>query len=107
MRALEILDREPERLQRLHANAAKMRDGLRQLGYQVMASPTAIIPIMIGDTAAAIRLSERLLERGIFVVGFGFPVVPEGQARLRVQMSAEHTDAQISRTLDAFASLRS
>ena len=61
---------------------------------------------MIGDTATAIRMSERLLAMGVFVVGFGFPVVPEGHARLRVQMSSEHTDAQIERTLDAFDRLR-
>ena len=61
---------------------------------------------MIGDTAEAIRLSNRLLELGVFVVGFGFPVVPEGAARLRVQMSAAHTDRQIDRTLEAFATLR-
>ena len=66
---------------------------------------TGIIPIMIGDTAQAIRLSDRLLDMGIFVVGFGFPVVPEGAARLRVQMSSEHSAAQIERTLDAFQTL--
>ena len=106
MKALEILEREPERVTRLHENVAKMRSGLRSLGYDVMESPTGIIPIMIGDTAAAIRMSDRLLELGIFVVGFGFPVVPEGHARLRVQMSAAHTDAQIERSLDAFEKVR-
>jgi glycine C-acetyltransferase len=84
-----------------------MRKGLAGLGYEVMDSPTAIIPIMIGETAEAIRMSDRLLEMGIFVVGFGFPVVPEGHARLRVQMSAAHTDAHIDRALDAFAALKS
>lgn len=78
-----------------------MRQGLRE----VVDSPTGIIPIMIGDTAEAIRLSDRLLELGVFEVGFGFPVVPEGAARLRVQMSAAYTDAQIDRTLEAFATL--
>jgi glycine C-acetyltransferase len=106
LKALEILEREPERVARLHDNVTAMRAGLRTLGYEVMDSPTGIIPIMIGDTAAAIRLSGRLLEMGIFVVGFGFPVVPEGQARLRVQMSAAHTDAQIERSLEAFGRLR-
>jgi glycine C-acetyltransferase len=71
-----------------------------------MDSPTGIIPIMVGATADAIRLSDKLLEKGIFVVGFGFPVVPEGHARLRVQMSAAHTDAQIERSLNAFDQLR-
>ena len=62
---------------------------------------------MIGDTAEAMRLSERLLDMGVFVVGFGFPVVPEGTARLRVQMSAAHTDDHIDVALDAFRTLRS
>jgi len=107
LKALEILEQEPERVARLKDNVAKMRTGLTQLGYDVKESPTAIIPIMIGDTAEAIRLSKRLLDLGIFVVGFGFPVVPEGHARLRVQMSADHTDAHIERTLEAFSRLRS
>jgi glycine C-acetyltransferase len=106
LKALEILEREPERVERLHVNVAKMRAGLRSLGYDVMDSPTGIIPIMVGDTVDAIRLSDKLLEKGIFVVGFGFPVVAEGHARLRVQMSAAHTDAQIERGLDAFDQLR-
>jgi glycine C-acetyltransferase len=104
--ALHILEREPERVTRLHENVETMRGGLRSLGFEVMESPTGIIPIMIGDTAEAIRLSDRLLERGVFVVGFGFPVVPEGRARLRVQMSAAHTEVHIARTLEAFAELK-
>ncbi len=104
--ALEILEREPDRVARLHSNVTRMREGLGSLGYEVMDSPTGIIPIMIGDTAEAIRMSDRLLTMGVFVVGFGFPVVPEGQARLRVQMSAEHTSAHIERSLEAFAKLR-
>ena len=106
LKALEILEAEPERVARLHRNVATMREGLRSLGYEVVDAPSGIIPIMIGDTAEAIRMSERLLHAGVFVVGFGFPVVPEGRARLRVQMSAEHTSAQIRRTLDAFEGLR-
>jgi glycine C-acetyltransferase len=105
-KALEILEREPERVARLHANVERMRSGLRSLGYEALESPTAILPIIVGDTARAIRLSERLLEKGVFVIGFGFPVVPEGTARLRIQMSAAHTDAQIDRALEAFASLK-
>lgn len=104
-KALEILEREPQRVSRLHANVRRMRAGLRHLGFEVLDSPTAILPIIIGDTAAAIRMSERLLQLGVFVIGFGFPVVPEGAARLRVQMSAAHTDDQIDRALDAFRRL--
>ena len=105
-KALEILIQEPERVTRLHANVARMRTGLRNLGFSVLESPTGILPIIIGETAEAIRLSNRLLELGVFVIGFGFPVVPEGSARLRVQMSAAHTDEHIDRALTAFAALR-
>ena len=77
------------------------------LGYQVLQSPTAILPIIVGETAEAIRLSSRLLELGVFVIGFGFPVVPEGAARLRVQMSAAHTTPISDRALEAFAKLKS
>ena len=105
-KALEILEGEPDRLSRLRANTETMRDGLKALGYEVVDSPTAIIPIIIGDTAEALRLSDRLLADGIMVVGFGFPVVPEGTARLRVQMSAAHTAAHIEAALDAFARIR-
>jgi glycine C-acetyltransferase len=104
--ALDILEREPERVEQLHSNVKMMRDGLRAQGFDVIDSPTGIIPIMIGDTAEAIRMSDQLLELGIFVIGFGFPVVPEGQARLRVQMSASHTAAQIERALEAFDKVR-
>lgn len=107
IKAIEILQREPERVAQLHSRVDRMRSGLRSLDYEVMDSPSGIIPIMIGDTAAAMRLSAKLLEQGVFVVGFGFPVVPEGEARLRIQMSAAHTDEQIDRALDAFARLRS
>jgi glycine C-acetyltransferase len=105
-KALEILEREPDRVARLHANVQTMREGLAGLGYEVLPSPTAILPIIVGETAEAIRLSTRLLELGVFVTGFGFPVVPEGTARLRVQMSAAHTDAHIETALDAFQQLR-
>jgi glycine C-acetyltransferase len=105
-KALEVLEREPDRVARLHANVRTMREGLAGLGYEILPSPTAILPIIVGETAEAIRLSTRLLELGVFVTGFGFPVVPEGTARLRVQMSAAHTDAHIETALDAFRQLR-
>ena len=105
-KAIEVLEREPERVTRLHSNVDRMRTGLRDLGYEVLESPTAILPIIVGETAEAIRLSDRLLEMGLFVIGFGFPVVPEGTARLRIQMSAAHTDEHVDRALAAFKRLK-
>ncbi len=104
-KAIEIVEREPERVAKLHNNRDKIRDGLIKLGYDCTDSPTAIIPIIIGDTADAIAKSKRMLELGVFVIGFGFPVVPKNEARLRVQVSAALEDHHIEKVLDAFAKL--
>lgn len=104
-RAIEILQEQPQLVARLHENVRSMRDGLAHLGYECQQSPTAIIPIMIGDEAEAIRKSERLLQLGVMVIGFGYPVVPKGQARLRVQISAALEPGHLQRALDAFAEL--
>lgn len=103
--ALDVVDSEPEIVGRLHSNVQKIRDGLAERGFDCTPSPTAIIPIMIGDEAEAIKKSAKLFEMGVMVIGFGFPVVPKGEARLRVQVSAALTDAHIEQALDAFAKL--
>lgn len=89
-KAIEVLMREPQRVARLRANVAHARQAIRDAGFEVLESPTAICPIIVHDTAKAIAMSRRLLELGVFVIGFGFPVVPEGHARLRCQVSAAH-----------------
>ncbi|HEU5315504.1 MAG TPA: glycine C-acetyltransferase [Chloroflexota bacterium] len=105
--ALDVLEREPDRVRRLRENAAWFRAQLKQLGYKPLESESAIIPIIVGDTAVAIRLSKQLYDdHGVFVIGFGYPVVPEGTARLRVQLSAAHTREHLQRALDAFSALR-
>ncbi len=104
-RAIEVVEQDPSIVARLHANVKTIREGLKHLGFQCHPSPTAIIPIMIGDEAEAIKKSARLFELGVMVIGFGFPVVPKGQARLRVQVSAALSDDHIRRALDAFAKL--
>ncbi|MFM7116002.1 MAG: glycine C-acetyltransferase [Planctomycetota bacterium] len=104
-KAIEVVEKHPEIVQRLHQNVRTFRDGLKKLGFDCHESPTAIIPIMIGDEAEAIRKSKKLFEMGIMIIGFGFPVVPRGQARLRLQVSAALTDQHIQRALDAFAKL--
>jgi glycine C-acetyltransferase len=106
LKAVDILLHEPERVSRLHDNVTYFRTELKKLGYQPLESPSAIIPIIVGDTARAIRLSEKLYEAGVWVTGFGYPVVPEGSARLRVQISAAHTKEHLQRALAAFAALR-
>jgi glycine C-acetyltransferase len=104
-KAIEIVEREPQRVAKLHANVRRVREGLTKLGFHLHESPTAIIPIMIGDEAEAIAKSQRLMELGVMVIGFGFPVVPKGQARLRVQVSAALNDQHLEKALDAFARL--
>ncbi len=104
--ALEVLEREPELIERLHANTDYFRGRLVELGYDPLPGEGAIIPIIVGETADAIRLSERLLEEGVFVTGFGYPVVPKGTARLRIQMSAAFTVELLDRALAAFERIR-
>jgi glycine C-acetyltransferase len=104
-KALEILEREPERVRRLRDNTAYARRRVREAGFDVLDSPTAICPIIVHETARAIEMSRRLLELGVYVIGFGFPVVPEGHARLRVQISAAHERAHIDALVDALRRL--
>lgn len=103
--AIQLLQRDTVLMDRLRNNIERIRTGLADRGFECQDSPTAIIPIMIGDEAEAIRKSERLLEQGVWVVAFGFPVVPRGKARLRVQVSAALSDEHIEKVLDAFGSL--
>ena len=104
-KAIDVIENDPAIVTRLHANVKTIRDGLKKLGFECPPSPTAIIPIMIGDEAEAIKKSAALFEMGVMVIGFGFPVVPKGESRLRVQVSAALTDANIQQALDAFAKL--
>jgi glycine C-acetyltransferase len=102
LEAVRLLRREPELVRRLHEITARFRRQLREIGYSPLDGEGAIIPILVGETAFAIEMSQRLLDEGIFVTGFGFPVVPEGTARIRVQMSAALEDEHLERALEAF-----
>ena len=100
--AIEYLEAHPEMIQRLRENISYFRNGLLKMGYKPLEGESAIIPIIVGDTAFAIAISDKLLQRGVFVTGFGFPVVPEGTARIRVQISAKLTKEEMDRALAAF-----
>jgi glycine C-acetyltransferase len=100
--ALRVLDGRPELLDRLRRNVAYFRTGLVERGFNPLEGESAIIPVIVGETARAIELSERLLDHGVFVTGFGYPVVPEGTARVRIQVSAAHQPDHIDRALEAF-----
>lgn len=87
---------------RLYDNARRFRSGMEKLGFELAGADHPIIPVMLGDAALAERMAARLLEEGIYVIGFSFPVVPKGAARIRTQMSAAHTSADIDRAVEAF-----
>ena len=89
-------------LTRLHANATYFREQLRALGFQPLPGETAIVPVILGETAKAIEMSNLLLAEGVFVTGFGYPVVPQGHARVRCQLSAAHTRDDLDFALAAF-----
>jgi glycine C-acetyltransferase len=102
LEAIDYLDNHPELVEKLRANVAYFRDGLKKLGYKPLEGESAIVPIIVGETAFAISMSDKLLKRGIFVTGFGFPVVPEGTARIRTQLSAALTREEMDKALTAF-----
>ena len=100
--SIEYLESHPERVTTLRENASYFRDQLLGLGFRPLPGETPIIPVILGETAAAIRMSDLLLNEGVFVTGFGYPVVPQGQARVRCQISAAHTRADLDQALAAF-----
>jgi glycine C-acetyltransferase len=102
-RALGLLSERPELVERLRENTVLMRRGLTAAGLEPLDGESAIVPIIVGATPAAIEISGRLLERGVYVTGFGYPVVPEGTARVRIQVSAALSGDQIETAVAATA----
>ncbi|MGA7201482.1 MAG: glycine C-acetyltransferase [Candidatus Cybelea sp.] len=100
--AIEYLEAHPELVGKLRENTRYFRDALNRMGYKPLESESAIVPIIVGETAFAIAVSDKLLKAGVFVTGFGYPVVPEGTARIRVQISAALTKDEMDRALAAF-----
>lgn len=88
---------------RVHANGQRFRQAMQALGFSLVPGQHPIIPVMLGDAALAGRMADALLAQGIYVIGFSYPVVPKNQARIRTQMSAAHSTADIDRAIDAFA----
>ena len=99
---LDLLERNNELIKKLKRNSQYFRKGLSQLGFKLIPGEHAIIPVMLGDAVVAGRMAERLLTEGIYVVGFSFPVVPKGLARIRTQMSAAHELHHLDKALAAF-----
>jgi glycine C-acetyltransferase len=106
--ALDIVDSDEgaQLRARLDENTRRFRTAMRQSGFQVPDGIHPIVPVMLGDARLAARMAERLLDLGVYVIGFSYPVVPRDQARIRVQLSAAHTPGQIDRAAAAFAAAR-
>jgi glycine C-acetyltransferase len=103
LRVLDLLESSTELREKLFDNTRYFRAGLERAGFDLKPGEHPIIPVMIGDAALAGRMANRLLELGVYVIGFSFPVVPKGQARIRTQMSAALNRAQLDRALEAFS----
>jgi 7-keto-8-aminopelargonate synthetase-like enzyme len=104
--ALRVLAAEPERLVRLRGNAARLRGGLRGLGYDVGGSESCVVPVVLGDEERTLALARGLFDRGVLVSAVIHPAVARGQARLRLCATAAWTDADLDEALGAFAALR-
>ena len=100
--AVHFIEQHPERVQMLRDNARYFREQIIEAGFSPLPGETPIIPIIVGATSAAIQLSELLLDEGVFVTGFGFSVVPQGEARVRCQISATHTRDDLDEAIAAF-----
>ena len=103
--AIALLQSSTALRDRLEANTVRFRAGMTAAGFAIRPGDHPIVPIMLGDAKLAVDFARRLLEEGIYVIGFCYPVVPKGQARIRVQLSAAHSDAEVDRAIAAFAKI--
>jgi glycine C-acetyltransferase len=102
LKAVELIAESASLRDRLHANARQLRSALEAAGFRLKPGQHPILPVMLGDATLASQMADRLLDRGIYVIGFSYPVVPQGQARIRIQVSAAHTPEQLDRAARAF-----
>jgi glycine C-acetyltransferase len=103
--AINLLTESTDLRDRLEANTARFRSGIEQAGFSLRPGEHAIVPIMLGEAKLAATFAGKLLDEGIYVIGFSYPVVPKGEARIRVQLSAAHTDAEIDNAIAAFSKI--
>jgi glycine C-acetyltransferase len=106
LKVLDMLSQSTELRDRLERNTRFFREGLAQIGLRVLPGTHPICPVMIGDAALAVKMADAMLQKGVYVIGFSFPVVPKGEARIRTQISAAHTQAELELALDAFAAVK-
>jgi glycine C-acetyltransferase len=103
LKALDLIEQNPEPLRQLEQNSQYFREKMSALGFELAGQGHPIIPVMLGDAAKAVQLADNLLQQGIYVIAFSYPVVPKNQARIRVQLSAAHTQTQLDKAIAAFA----
>ncbi len=106
LRALALLSESTELRDRLHANTRFFRDGMEALGFRILPGEHPIVPVMLGEARVAAEMAERMLAKGVYVIGFSFPVVPQGKARVRTQISAAHTREDLERAIARFAEVK-
>jgi len=104
--AIDLIARSGELRERLMANTRRFRQGMTERGFTIVPGEHPIVPVMLGDAALAARMADALLDRGIYVIAFSYPVVPQGKARIRVQLSAVHTPDDIDQALQAFYAVK-
>lgn len=106
LRAIDLLSESTELRDRLERNTQFFRQQMATLGFEIVPGEHPIVPIMLGDAALAAKVSELMLERGVYVIGFSYPVVPQGKARIRTQISAAHTEDDLQFAVDSFAAVK-
>ncbi len=102
-KVFELVEKGDSLREKLQKNARFFREKMEKLGFQLLPGEHPIIPVMLGDAALASRFAKEMLEEGVYVIGFSFPVVPMGKARIRTQMSAAHTEQDLEKAINAFA----
>ncbi|MFW5660168.1 MAG: aminotransferase class I/II-fold pyridoxal phosphate-dependent enzyme, partial [Oceanicaulis sp.] len=102
LKALDMVEAGDDLRARLFDNAGRFRTGMTEAGFELLPGEHPIIPVMLGDAALSQKMADALMEEGVYVIGFFYPVVPKGKARIRTQMSAAHTPEQIDQAVDAF-----
>jgi glycine C-acetyltransferase len=106
LKVLELLTESTALRDRLESNTAFFREGMAKLGFTILPGTHPICPVMLGDAALATKVADAMLDQGVYVIGFSFPVVPKGKARIRTQISAAHTKEDLERAIQAFATVK-
>ena len=103
IKAIELLDGSTELRDRLMSNTTRFREGMTAAGFDIIPGEHPIVPIMLGDAALATKMADKMLEKGVYVIGFSYPVVPQGKARIRCQVSAAHSEEELDFAVEKFA----